>query len=80
MAALDSVEQRWSVDSDRVTLAGLSYGGLGVWEIGAKHPIASSGARAGGKSGAKEAVDRLILLPVWAFNFQGDWSCRRRVG
>ena len=73
MAALDSVEQRWSVDPDRVTLAGLSYGGLGVWEIGARHPDRFSALVPVASPGAKEAVDRLILLPVWAFNFKGDW-------
>src|SRR5205823_2787848 len=72
MAALDSVEARWSVDRDRITLAGLSYGGLGVWEIGAKHPDRFSALVPVASPGAKKVIDRLVLLPVWAFNFRGD--------
>src|SRR3954469_23041902 len=37
MACLDDVEANFSVDQNRVILAGLSYGGRGTWEIGAKH-------------------------------------------
>jgi predicted peptidase len=72
IASLDYAESRWSIDSNRVILAGLSYGGLGTWEIGAKHPdrfaalVPVSGHR------ATELVERLILLPVWAFSFSGD--------
>src|SRR2546421_4676637 len=38
LAALDYAQQHWSIGSDRVILSGLSFGGLGVWLIGAKHP------------------------------------------
>jgi predicted peptidase len=73
MAALDSVEANWSVDHDRVTLAGLSYGGLGVWEIGAKHPDRFSALVPVASPRAKAVVERIALLPIWAFNFRGDW-------
>jgi len=72
LAALDYAQSRWSIDANRVILAGLSYGGLGTWEIGAKHPdrfaalVPVSGHR------APELVERLLLLPVWAFSFSGD--------
>lgn len=73
MAALDSVEAKWSIDHDRVTLAGLSYGALGVWEIGAKHPDRFAALVPVAGPRATEVVQRIILLPVWAFNFRGDW-------
>lgn len=72
MAALDFVSKRWSIDEDRVVLAGLSYGGLGTWEIGSRHAdrfcalVPVSGHK------ATELIDRLILLPVWAFAYDGD--------
>jgi predicted peptidase len=72
MAALDSVEANWSVDPDRVTLAGLSYGGLGVWEIGAKHPDRFCALVPVASPSDQEAIDRLASLPVWAFNYGGD--------
>ena len=73
MAALDSVQRNWSVDRDRVTLAGLSYGGLGVWEIGAKHPDRFAALVPVASPRAREVVERVALLPIWAFNFRGDW-------
>lgn len=72
MASLDFAVKRWSIDEDRVTLAGLSYGGLGVWEIGARNPerFCSLVPISGHK--ASEVIDRLILLPIWAFGFSTD--------
>jgi predicted peptidase len=72
MAALDSVQANWSVDGDRVTLAGLSYGGLGVWEIGARHPDRFAALVPVASPGDRDAIDRLLLLPVWAFNYRAD--------
>jgi len=72
IAAMDWAQQQYSIDSDRVILAGLSYGGLGTWEIGGRHPdrfaalVPVSGHR------ATDVVQRLMLLPVWAFDFKGD--------
>jgi predicted peptidase len=72
MAALDFAERTWSIDRDRVILAGLSYGALGTWEIGARHPdrfaalVPVSGHR------ATEVIERLLLMPVWAFAYSGD--------
>src|SRR4029077_6304042 len=65
-------QQNFSIDPDRVILAGLSYGALGTWQIGANHPdrfaalVPVSGHR------ATELVERLVLLPVWAFDMRGD--------
>lgn len=72
MGALDYAQANWSVDRDRVILAGLSYGALGTWQIGAKHAdrfaalVPVSGHR------ATDLVERLVMLPVWAFAFSGD--------
>lgn len=72
IAALDSVEKRWSVDRDRVTLAGLSFGALGVWEIGARNPDRFSALVPVAAPRATELAPRLSLFPVWAFNFRSD--------
>src|SRR6185503_2437513 len=72
IAALDFAQREYSIDPDRVILAGLSYGALGTWQIGAKHTdrfaalVPVSGHR------ATELVERLVLLPVWAFDTRGD--------
>ena len=66
----DQVEREGWV---KTRLAGLSFGALGVWEIGAQHPDRFSALVPVASPGAKEVIDRLVLLPVWAFNFRGDW-------
>jgi predicted peptidase len=72
MAALDDAEKTYSIDPDRVILAGLSYGGLGVWEIGARHKdrfaalVPVSGQR------STELADALSTVPIWAFASHGD--------
>jgi predicted peptidase len=70
--SLDFAQQKYSIDPDRVILAGLSYGALGTWQIGANHPdrfaalVPVSGHR------ATDLVERLVLLPVWAFDMRDD--------
>ena len=72
IGALDCAESRYAIDHDRVILAGLSYGALGTWEIGARHPdrfaalVPVSGHR------ATDLAERLIDLPIWAFSMRGD--------
>jgi predicted peptidase len=72
ISALDFAQAHYAIDPDRVILAGLSYGALGTWQIGAKHSdrfaalVPVSGHR------ATDAVERVIMLPVWAFAFSGD--------
>ncbi|HVT89460.1 MAG TPA: prolyl oligopeptidase family serine peptidase [Tepidisphaeraceae bacterium] len=72
MAALDDAEQNYMIDPDRIILAGLSYGGLGVWEIGARHRdrfaafVPISGMR------APDLINDLTSTPVWAFASEGD--------
>lgn len=72
MAALEFAQREYAVDPDRIILAGLSYGALGTWQIGARHPerfaalVPVSGHR------ATEVVERIVMLPVWAFAFASD--------
>src|SRR3954467_6111570 len=71
IASLDYAQHAFSINPNRVILAGLSYGALGTWQIGANHPdrfaalVPVSGHR------ATELAERLVLLPVWAFDMQG---------
>jgi predicted peptidase len=76
--ALHHAKSRWSIDSDRVILAGLSYGALGACEIGARHP--DKFAAVVGVSGHRpsEPVERLAMIPIWMFAFTGDPVVRAR--
>lgn len=73
---LNEIKKQYSVDSDRVTLTGLSTGGYGTWAIGAKYvntfaalaPMGSSSAI--GDSEAKILADAKI--PIRAYCNPGD--------
>ncbi|HVT89589.1 MAG TPA: prolyl oligopeptidase family serine peptidase [Tepidisphaeraceae bacterium] len=78
MAALDFTAAHWSIDQDRVILAGLSYGGLGTWEIGANHPDRFAALVPISGLSAPDHVERLANLPIWAFAYSGDpWVSSR---
>jgi len=72
MACLDDVEANFSVDKDRVILAGLSYGGRGTWEIGAKHRDRFAALVPMSGDAAYDACNKLKDIPIWAFHYAGD--------
>jgi len=72
MAALNDAQKHYMIDRDRVILAGLSYGGLGVWEIGARHRDRFAALVPVSGLGDDEAAKSLASVPVWAFASEGD--------
>jgi predicted peptidase len=72
LAALDDVQRHYMVDPDRVILAGLSYGGLGVWDIGAanKHRFAALVPVSGFSD--LDVAKTLRGINVWAIAAEGD--------
>jgi predicted peptidase len=72
IAVLDDAIEHYMIDPGRVTLAGLSYGGLGVWEIGARHRDRFAALVPVSAFGAPELAPALAQLPVWAFASQDD--------
>lgn len=73
LAELRETMEKYSADSERVYLTGLSQGGRGTWEIGAKHadvfaaivPICGWGDPATMAPALKD-------MPVWAFHGEKD--------
>lgn len=72
IAALDDAEKQYPIDPDRVILAGLSYGGLGVWEIGARNKGRFAALVPVSGHAAPELAEALVLTPVWAFASRDD--------
>lgn len=67
MAALLDAQQHYNIDPERIILAGLSYGGLGVWEIGARHHDLFAAMVPVSGFAAKNSASMLTDLPIWAF-------------
>jgi predicted peptidase len=72
LACLDDVEASFSIDKDRVILAGLSYGGRATWEIGAKHRDRFAALVPMSGDAVDDACNQLKDTPVWAFHYSGD--------
>jgi predicted peptidase len=68
MRSLEWAQHEYAIDRTRVILAGLSYGGLGTWQIGARH--ANRFAALVPVSGLRDlaCADELRDVPVWAFH------------
>ena len=69
---IDEMLQKSYIDKDRLYITGLSMGGMGVFELLALIPdkIAAAAPICGG--GIREAADRMISVPVWAFHGAKD--------
>ena len=72
LAALHEAQKQYAIDPDRVILAGLSYGGLGVWEIGAKNRERFAALVPVSGPGETELADKLAPMSIWAFASQDD--------
>jgi len=71
-ALLDSVEQKYSVDPDRVYLTGLSMGGGGAWQLAAHQPDRFAAiVPICGYTDARDGV-KLKKVAVWAIH--GDFD------
>jgi predicted peptidase len=72
IGALNYAQAHWSIDQDRIVLAGLSYGGLGTWDVGARYPERFAALVPMSGFGSAPAVKRISSLPIWAFVYTGD--------
>ena len=73
---LEHITEKYSVDTNRVYLTGLSMGGYGTWKLGVAHPelfaaivpICGGGETIAVFLAARERAAALKSLPVWAFH------------
>jgi predicted peptidase len=72
MACLDRAKSELAIDPDRIILAGLSFGGQGVWEIGARHRGTFAALVPVAGNSATDSVPALRDIPIWAFCDSGD--------
>ena len=77
--SLEWAERRYAIDRGRVILAGLSYGGLGTWQIGARHAGRFAALVPVAGPNDLDCADELRDTPVWAFHNRRDpsvWQSR----
>ncbi len=69
---LDAVEKEYSIDPERVYVAGQSMGGEGVWSALAMSQNKFAGAIALCGYGDASMIPRVAKVPVWIFQGQAD--------
>ena len=78
LAMLDEVSKAYKIDGKRVSLTGLSMGGMGTWSLAVKYPerwaaIAPICGRADPKLGElSEQAKKIKDLPCWCFHGDAD--------
>ena len=75
-AAIDDVLTRYPIDPSRVTLAGISSGGNGVWTLGSRRPELFAALVPMASTGLEgPSIEKLAGVPVWAFHNTNDAAC-----
>ncbi len=79
-AIVQSLLAEKPIDHDRVFVAGLSFGGTACWEFAVRHPdlfaavlpLASAGFNSHPSFVAKQYLERVNRIPIWAFHSNND--------
>lgn len=66
------IADEYPVDRSRIYITGISMGGFGTWELGAKFPNTFAAAAPICGWGSASKVCRMKNIPVWTFHNQGD--------
>lgn len=70
---IDSLVATESVDPHRISLIGISSGGVATWEFAMRHPdVVSAIAPTAASGGDIKRINRMSAVPVWAFHNSND--------
>jgi predicted peptidase len=74
LGLIDTYVSRFGLDATRVYLTGVSQGGIGTWNLAARHPgrFAAIAPVAGGLRRPKAGAAALAATPIWAFHGAND--------
>jgi predicted peptidase len=70
--AIEETLEAYNIDEDRITLTGLSMGGYGTWDYGAKNTDTFAALMPICGGGDVNHADKLATLPIWAFHGDAD--------
>jgi predicted peptidase len=71
---LESLKMEFSIDPQRIYVAGQSLGGYGTWDLITKRPELFAAAIPLCGGGNTERAGRAAKVPIWAFHGDGDRS------
>ena len=71
-ALLEQLKTELRVDADRVSVTGLSMGGIGTWAWAIEYPHDLAAIAPISGAGDEDRVCRIRTLPVWAFHGEVD--------
>ncbi len=66
------IQEKYSIDPDRVYITGISMGGFATWEAMIRHPRNFAAAVPVCGGGDVSFADRITHIPVWAFHGADD--------
>lgn len=69
---IDNIIESYNVDTDRVSITGISMGGFGTWEMGISYPELFSAIAPVCGGGMSWRCENLKNTPVWAFHGDVD--------
>lgn len=64
----NSLEQQYSIDTNRLYLTGLSTGGYGAWDLSLRHPGVYAAVIPMSGAGDPSLAASLVNTPVWDFH------------
>jgi predicted peptidase len=72
LALLEQLEKSFSIDCNRLYVAGYSMGGYGTWDLVSTAPDRFAAAVPVAGGGSIDQAERLVTLPIWAFHGAHD--------
>lgn len=69
---IDTVIENYNVDTDKISITGISMGGFGTWEMGISYPELFSAMAPICGGGLSWRCDRVKNIPIWAFHGDSD--------
>jgi len=69
---IDNIIESYNVDTDKVSISGISMGGFGTWEMGISYPELFSAIAPVCGGGMSWRCENLKNMPIWAFHGDMD--------
>ena len=69
---IDTIIEEYNIDTERISITGISMGGFGTWEMGITYPELFSAMAPICGGGLSWRCGRIKDIPIWAFHGDAD--------